>query len=56
MHLFRLAYCSVVGTVSHPLGYIEGAKVLVKTTMERPTMNTLGPMIRHLREIQMQKP
>jgi hypothetical protein len=42
--------------MSHPLGYIEGAKVLVKTVMERPMMNTLGPMIRHLREIQMQKP
>jgi hypothetical protein len=56
MHLFRLAYCSVVRPMSHPLGYIEGAKVLVKTVMERPMMNTLGPMIRHLREIQMQKP
>jgi hypothetical protein len=56
MHLFRLAYCSVVGTMSNPLGYMEGAKVLVKTVMERPMMNTFGPMIRQLREIQMQKP
>jgi hypothetical protein len=56
MHLFRLAYCSVVGAMSHPHGYMEGAKVLVKTVMERPTMNTFGPMIRQLREIQMFKP